>query len=190
MAVYPRGTKGKGTERRARKLTKEYEDILRGYDVRFHAAQPLAPRPRGQPKPPEPAPGPLLSRFRGYGSLSQGQLVAGPWGDLSPHFHCLLKLCAEQRVSALGRATGEVQGPGQLGKFVGEIRRAASVCVVRAQAVCLLERLAFLGPGARAAADRRQGNLRLVERRRREAQAYQLAFQARGLGREGRAFVT
>ena len=76
-----------------------------------------------------------------------------------------------------------------MGKVMGELRRAASVCVVRAQAVCLLERLAFLGPGARQAAERRQGNLRLVERRRREAQAYQLAFQGRGLGREGSAFV-
>ena len=129
VAVYPRGAKGKGTERRARKLTKEYEDILRGYDVRFHAAQPLAPRLRGQPKPPEPPPGPLLSRFRGYGGLSQGELVAGPWGDLSPHFHSLLKLYAEERVVALGRATGEVQGPGQLGKAVGEIRTSVSVCV-------------------------------------------------------------
>ena len=130
-----------------------------------------------------------MARFRGYGSLSQGQLVAGPWGEVSPHFHCLIKLCAEQRVVALGRATGEVPGPGQLGKLVGEIRRSVSVCVVRAQAVCLLERLAFLGPGARAAAERRKGNLRLIERRRREAQAHQLAFQARGLGRWGRAFV-
>ena len=189
VAVYPRGTKGKGTGRRADKLTKEYEDILRGYDVRFHGAQPLVRRERGQPKPPEPAAGPLLARFRGYGGLSQGQLVAGPWGDLSPHFHCLIKLCAEQRVAALGRATGEVPCPGHLGKLVGEIRRSVSVCVDRAQAVCLLERLAFLAPGARAAAERRQDNLRLIERRRREAQAYQLAFQARGLGREGRAFI-
>ena len=31
--------------------------------------------------------------------------------------------------------------------------------------------------------------LRMEERRRREAQAHQLAFQARGLSREGRAFV-
>ena len=70
---------------------------------------------------------------------------------------------------ALGRATGEAPGPGELGKLVGEIRRSVSVCVVRAQAVCLLERLAFLGPGARAAAERRQGNLRLKEIWRREA---------------------
>ena len=77
VSVYPRGTKGKGTGRRAAKLNKEYEDILRGYDVRFHGAQPLVQRQQGQPKPPEPPAGPLLARFRGYGSLSQGQLVAG-----------------------------------------------------------------------------------------------------------------
>ena len=81
------------------------------------------------------------------------------------------------------------QGPGQLRVVKGEVRRAASVCVVRAQQVCLLERLAFLGPGAREAATRRQTTLRLVERRRREAQAYQEAFQSRGLGREGKAFI-
>ena len=81
--------------------------------------------------------------------LSHGKLVAGPWGDLSPYFHSLLKLYAEQKVAVLGRSTGEVQGPGQLGKFVGEIRGSVSMCVVRAQALCLLGRLAFLGPGAR-----------------------------------------
>ena len=81
-------------------------------------------------------------------------------------------------------------GPGQLGKVTGQTRRAASVCVVRAQQVCLIERLAFLGPGgAREAAQRCQTTLRLGERRRREAQTYQLTFQARGLGREGRACV-
>ena len=157
--------------------------------MRFHGAQPWLRREVGQPKPAEPAAGPLLARFRGLGGLSQGQLVAGPWGDLSPHFHSLLKVFAEERVAAAGRASGVEQGPGQLGLVTGAIRRSVSVCVVRAQQVCLVERLAFLGPGARAAAQRRQMTLRLEERRRREAQAYELVFQARGLGREGRAFV-
>ena len=76
-------------------------------------------------------------------------------------------------------------GPGQLGLVMGEVRRAASVCVVRAQHLCLLDRLAFLGPGAMC----RQVTLRLGERRRRDAQAYQQAFLGRGLGREGRAYV-
>ena len=97
---FPRGKAGKGLERRADALTKEYKRVLRGYDIRFHGAQPLL---QGQP---EPAPGPLLARFRGYGALSEGQLVAGPWGDLSPHLHQLLK----SRVAAMGRAQGREAG--------------------------------------------------------------------------------
>ena len=125
----------------------------------------------------------------GLGGLSQGQLVAGPWGDCSPHLHKLLRYFADQRVTAEGRASGLVPGPGSLGKIVGEVRRAASVTIVRSQHVCLLERLAFLAPGAKAAAQRRQITLRQLERRRRENQAYSLAFQRGGLGREGRAYV-
>ena len=54
---------------------------------------------------------------------------------------------------AAGGYSGVQLGPGQLDKLMGESRRVASVCVVRSQAVCLLERLASLGPGARAAAE-------------------------------------
>ena len=42
-----------------------------------------------------------------------------------------------------------------LGQAMGEVRRATSVTVVRLQAICLMERLAHLGPGARAAGERR-----------------------------------
>ncbi len=76
---FPRGVAGKGTNHRAAVLTAEYEAKLRNYDARFHGSEPQV---QGQPKP---APGPLVARFRGYGGLSEGQLVAGPWGDLSPH---------------------------------------------------------------------------------------------------------
>ena len=72
---------------------------------------------------------------------------------------------------------------------MGEVRRSFSVTVVRAQAICLLERLSQLGPGARTAAQRRQVSLRLEEKRRRERQAFALAHARRGLGRIGRAFV-
>ena len=78
---------------------------------------------------------------------------------------------------------------GLLGKVMGEVRPSMSVTVVRAQAVCLLERLGQLLPGARAAAQRRQVALQLDERRRRERQAFALAHERRGLGRVGRAFV-
>ena len=103
--LFPRGEKGLGVKNRAGKLTKEYKSVLRGYDVRFHGA---APRVRGQP---EPAAGPLVARFRSFGGLCQGQLVAGPWGDLSPHLHQLLRLFAESRVAAKGIPRGGRPGP-------------------------------------------------------------------------------
>ena len=54
---YPRGVRGKGTDRRAGLIVKEYEAKLRKYDVLHHGAAPLF---RGQPKP---NPGPLLRRL-------------------------------------------------------------------------------------------------------------------------------
>ena len=105
--------------------------------------------------------------------------MAGPWGDLSPHLHQLLRTFAESRVAAVSRAQGWEAGPGQLGKVMGEIRRALSVTVVRANAYCLMERLAHLGPGAGAAAKRREGALR-QEKRRQDRQAFDPAWQSRG----------
>ena len=182
---YPRGPTGKGADRRAEKLPQEYAKKLRDLDARFLGAQPWL---RGQPEPP---PGPLLSRFTALGGIDQGRLVAGPWGDISSDFHELLGVFARSRCAALGRAAGwEGESDAMLGKVMGDTRRAMSVSVVRSQALCLLERLAQLGPGARAAAQRRQAALHLDERRRQERQAYALAFERRGLGRVGRAFVT
>ena len=110
-------------------------------------------------------------------------------GCLSKDFHALLKILAEARCAAIVRARGWEAGPGLLGKVTGELRRALSVHVVRSQTIFLLERLAQLGPGARAAAERRAATLRLEERRRREAQAFTLAHQNRGLDRLGQAFI-
>ena len=180
---YPRGVAGKGTDRRAGRLTAEYEAKLRDYDVRFHGAQ---PRRAGQPEPPS---GPLVSRFRGLGALEEGELVAGPWGDISPHLHKLMLAFAESRVAAMSRAQGWEAGPGQLGKVIGDTRRALSVTIVRSNALCLLERLSQLGPGARDAAKRRQCALQQEERRRQDRQAFDLAWRAMGASRVGRAFV-
>ena len=88
---YPRGELGKGTDRRAALLPKEYEAKLRRYDIRYHGA---APHVRGQP---EPAPGPLVRRLR---SFPFKKLVAGPWGDLSQDLHALLTVFAEKIVEA------------------------------------------------------------------------------------------
>ena len=77
----------------------------------------------------------------------------------------------------MNRAQGWEAGPGQLGKVMGEVRRALSVTVVRVNgnALCLMERLSQLGPGAGAAAKRRQTALHLEERRRHERQVFDLA---------------
>ena len=85
------------------------------------------------------------------GGLEEGKLVVGPWGDMSSDFHQLLRIFAETRCARMGRAAGwEGDAEGMLGKVMGEIRRAFSVVVVRSQAMCLLERLAQLGPGGLA----------------------------------------
>ena len=183
---FPSGAAVKGTDKRANLLNSEYESTLHQLDVRFHGS---ARRVRGQPHPP---PGPLGARFRALGGLElgPGRLVAGPWGDCSSDLHILLKQFAELRCAAMCRAQGwEGGAEGLLGKVMGEVRRSFSVTVVRAQAICLLERLSQLGPGARTAAQRRQVSLRLEEKRRRERQAFALAHARRGLGRIGRAFV-
>ena len=179
---FPRGVEGvKGTDRHANLLVNEYEAKLRKYDRRFHNRAPVS-QSQSQPLPP----GPLVQKFRSFDFL---KLVAGPWGDLSQDFHQLLKTFAEKRVENLARGKGVVSGEGELGKVMGEVRRAMSVQVVRSNALCLLERLAFLSPGARAAGERRQVVQRLEERRRRQVQAYNLAHNSRGLSRVGRAFV-
>ena len=89
----------------------------------------------------------------------------------------------------MSRAQGWEAGPGMLGMVMGGLRRAVSVEVVRGEALCLMDRLAHLGPGARAADKRRQVTLRQEEARRRERQAFHLANQGRGLSRVGRAFI-
>ena len=89
----------------------------------------------------------------------------------------------------MSRAQGWEAGPGMLGMVMGGLRRAVSVEVVRGEALCLMDRLAHLGPGARAADKRRQVTLRQEEARRRERQAFHLANQGRGLRRVGRAFI-
>ena len=93
------------------------------------------------------------------------------------------------RVASKARARGWESSDGELGKAMGEVRIATSVVVVRSQQLCLLERISFLGPGAKAAAERRALTQRLEERRRRDALVYQLSHINRGLTRVGRAFV-
>ena len=101
--------------------------------------------------------------------------------------HQLLLTFAESRVAAMSGVQGWEAGPGQL--VTGDIRRALSVTVVRANSLCLLDRLTQVGPGAGAAARRRAGALVLEGRRRRDLQAFDIAWRDRGAGRVWRACV-
>ena len=87
-------------------------------------------------------------------------------------------------VKSTGR--GWEGGEGELGQVMGQLRRRLSCSFVRAQALCLLSRLGQLGPGAKAAAERRGDALRAETARRREAQAH---IRGRGLGKVGMRFV-
>ena len=179
---YPHGQAGKATDRRAALIGGEYERKLRKYDVKYHGA---APRVRNQPEPP---PGPLVQRFRSYPLKT---LVAGAFGDVSADFHQLVRDLAEKRAESVARSKGKAGGatPGDLGLVTGAIRRALSVTIVRSQALCLLERISMIQPGARSASERRNVTLRLEETRRRQAESYRLAQCNRGTSRLGRAFI-
>ena len=56
----------------------------------------------------------------------------------------------------------------ELGIVVSQVRKYLSTSFVRAQSLCLLNRLCFLGEGAVAAAGRRDLTRRLEEGRRRD----------------------
>ena len=63
--------------------------------------------------------------------------------------------------------------PGQVRNALGELRRMMSMTLVIAYALCLMESLCQLAPGARTAAQRGQAALHLEERRQQERQAWQ-----------------
>ena len=172
---YPRGVQGRGTDRRAGGLQADYKRKLARYDQRYHGTAP------GQN-------GPVVQRLEGYGKL--WGLVVGPWGEGSKDLHALVTIVGNSMVAAKARARGWEGGEGELGQVIGQLRRRLSCTSIRAQALCLLSRLGQLGPGARAAADRRGDALRAETARRREAQAHwQAHIKGRGLGRVGMMFV-
>ena len=177
---YQRGANGKGTERRAGRLNNEYEAKLADLDRRFH---------NGAEGQQQARPGPLVSRFRDLGGLHRGGLVAGPWGDISPDFAKLIQIFAESRAENMNRARGWEAGDDLVGRLTGEIRRSICVSIIRASQLCLLERLAQLGPGAPAAAARRQKTLQLEFQREKEREAFHQVWLSKRSSRVGRAFI-
>ena len=132
--------------------------------------------------------GPLVSLLQSFGKLEG--LVVGPWGNGSSDLHSLVRILAESRVAHRVRGRGRVASENELGVVMGEVRRALSLDFVRAQAMCLLSRLTFLGEGARAAAGRRQQATRDEEERRRVQTAHYWAHvRGRGVPQGGEVYT-
>ena len=93
-------------------------------------------------------------------------------------------------MAAKDRSRGREASDNELGVVISQIRKYLSTSFIRAQSLCLLNRLGFLGEGAKAAAGRRNLAKRLEEGRKRDRQAHYLAhIRGRGLSHEGQTFV-
>ena len=135
VSWFPRGVAGKGTDRRANGLSTLYRQKLAPIDTRYHAT------PLGQT-------GPLVRRLQSYGRLEG--LVVGPWGECSKDLHNLVKVLGDSKAAARARSRGRQTSDRELGALIAQIRKYLSVAFTRAQSLCLVNRLRFLGEGARA----------------------------------------
>ena len=116
--------------------------------------------------------------------------MVGPCGEGSKDMHSLVKTIAETEVATKARALGRDLSDKELGIVVTQVRKYLCTSFIRAQSLCLINRLCFLGEGAVAAAGRRDLARRLEEGRRRDRQATFLAhIRGRGLSREGQIFA-
>ena len=114
-----------------------------------------------------------MRRLQSFGKLEG--LVLGPWGEGSKDLHSLVKVLAETKLAAMARALGRQMSDKELGIIVNQVRKYLSTSFVRAQSLCLINRLSYLGEGAQAAAGRRIVARQLEEGRRRDRQATYMA---------------
>ena len=87
-----------------------------------------------------------MRRLQSYGKLEG--LVVGPWGEVSKDLHSLVKTLADCKVAAKARALGRDISDKELGIVVTQIRKYLSTSFIRAQGLCLINRLSYLGEGA------------------------------------------
>ena len=112
--------------------------------------------------------------------------MVGPWGEVSKDMHSLVKVLAESKLAAKARARGRDISDRELGLITTQIRKYLATAFVRAQSLCLLNRLCYLGEGATAAAGRRDLARRLEVGRKREREAhFQAHIRGQGLSRIG-----
>ena len=125
------------------------------------------------------------------GSLSRVHgIVVGAFGEASDDLHSLIHHLAVSRVRFAGPQVGR-RGKvrteeAEIALTTSFLRKSLSVCAVRSQAKLLLGRLDVLGPGAAAAALRRNNALLLERRWAQQKRADALStLQGRSILRRG-----
>ena len=116
----------------------------------------------------------------------------GGWsvGGVQLDIHSLVKVIGDSKAASRARARGRQTSDRELGALIAQTRRYLSVAFTRAQGLCLLNRLGFLGEGARAAAGRRVLAQNIEAKRQRDLQAHYMAHvRGQGLSRVGQVFV-
>jgi hypothetical protein len=77
---------------------------------------------------------------RSLGGVQQGHARA---------LHALIKVLGETKVAARARARGRQASDNELGVVISQIRKYLTTSFIRAQSLCLLNRICFLGEGQR-----------------------------------------
>ena len=108
-----------------------------------------------------------------YGQLVG--LVIGRFNEGSEDIHTLIEKMADSRVDHMGRLNGRELSEQEKGVVVGQLRRQLSTAAIRAASSCLLDRMHQCGEGAALASRRREVNLQLEERMRKEREVQWLA---------------
>ena len=104
--------------------------------------------------------------------------------------HALIKVLGETKVAARARARGSQASDNELEVVISQIRKYLSTSFIRAQSLCLLNRLCFLGEGAKAAAGSQDLAKSVEISRKRDLLAHHQAhIRGQGLSRAGLIFV-
>ena len=96
----------------------------------------------------------------------------------------MIKLVGETKVAA--RERGRQASDNEVGAEISQIRKYLSTAFVRVQALCIINRLCFLGEGTKAVAGRRDLAQRLEVSRNHDLVAH---IRGQGLSRVGQMCV-
>ena len=174
---YPQGRRPRvfkrAVVRRADLLTSEYQAKARQTDWDYCGTpRPLQVR-QGEVQPVRQQ-GPVETKLNTFGRVNGW--VFGAWGEASEDVHSLVQRLAKARVERLDTLPTvrrrQVSRAALLAALVGDVRRQLSLQAVRQQARLLIDRIATVGNGTGAAAQRRDWAVELeaAASRRRRAQ--------------------